>query len=136
STRSFMEPRFGHDFSQVRVHTDERAAESARSVNALAYTAGQDVVFGGGQYEPGTNEGKKLLAHELTHVVQQHGEANHTHLQKKTSQASTISTQASRTNETPIHYLEEAVVLLEEARQLAVKTPPDLAEAFARFSKA
>jgi len=71
STRSFMESRFGHDFSRVRVHTDERAAESARSVNALAYTAGQDVVFGRGQYEPGTNEGKKLLAHELTHVVQQ-----------------------------------------------------------------
>src|SRR5881398_1945464 len=66
-TRAFMEPRFGHDFSQVRVHTDERAAESAEAVNALAYTAGQDVVFGGGQYEPGTNEGKKLLAHELTH---------------------------------------------------------------------
>ena len=71
STRSFMEPRFGHDFSRVRVHADERAAESARAVNALAYTVGQDVVFGGGQYEPGTNEGKKLLAHELTHVVQQ-----------------------------------------------------------------
>ncbi len=71
STRSFMEPRFGHDFSRVRVHTDERAAESARAVNALAYTAGQDVVFGGGQYEPETMEGKKLLAHELTHVVQQ-----------------------------------------------------------------
>ncbi|HEX6552912.1 MAG TPA: DUF4157 domain-containing protein [Ktedonobacteraceae bacterium] len=71
STRSFMEPRFGHDFSRVRVHTDERAAESARSVNALAYTAGQDVMFGKGQYVPGTNEGKKLLAHELTHVVQQ-----------------------------------------------------------------
>src|SRR5947209_2505170 len=71
STRSFMEPRFGHDFSQLRVHTYERAAESARSVNALAYTAGQDVGFGGGQYEPGTMEGKKLLAHELTHVVQQ-----------------------------------------------------------------
>src|SRR5438270_13216460 len=71
STRSFMEPRFGHDFSRVRVHADGRAAESAQSVNALAYTVGQDVVFGGGQYEPETMEGKKLLAHELTHVVQQ-----------------------------------------------------------------
>jgi Domain of unknown function (DUF4157) len=71
STRSFMEPRFRHDFSRVRVHTDERAAESARVVNALAFTTGQDVVFGKGQYVPGTNEGKKLLAHELTHVVQQ-----------------------------------------------------------------
>ena len=70
-TRSFMEPRFSHDFSQVRVHTDERAAESARSVNALAYTVGQDLVFGQGHYDPRTSEGKQLLAHELTHVVQQ-----------------------------------------------------------------
>jgi hypothetical protein len=70
-TRAFMEPRFGHDFSRVRVHTDARAAESARSVNALAYTVGRNVVFGTGQYSPGTGEGRKLLAHELTHVVQQ-----------------------------------------------------------------
>src|SRR5690348_10689940 len=66
-----MESRFGQDFSQVRVHTDTKAAESARAVNALAYTVGQDVVFGEGQYTPGTQEGKSLLAHELTHVVQQ-----------------------------------------------------------------
>src|SRR6266566_8361148 len=72
-TRAFMEPRFGHDFSNVRVHTDARAAESARAVNALAYTVGRDVVFGRGQYMPGTSEGKRLMAHELTHVVQQKG---------------------------------------------------------------
>ena len=72
-TRAFMEPRFGHDFSQVRVHMDARAAESARAVNALAYTVGRDVVFGKGEYEPGTSEGKRLMAHELTHVVQQGG---------------------------------------------------------------
>jgi hypothetical protein len=70
-TRAFMEPRFGHDFSQVRVHTDARAAESVRAVNALAYTVGRDVVFGVGQYKPDSMEGKRLLAHELTHVVQQ-----------------------------------------------------------------
>src|SRR5260221_217089 len=70
-TRAFVEPRFGHDFSQVRVHIDEKAAKSARSVNALAYTVGRDVVFGTGQYAPGTNEGEHLLAHELAHVVQQ-----------------------------------------------------------------
>jgi len=70
-TRSFMEPRFGHDFSQVRVHADERAAESAQAVNALAYTVGSDVVFGPGEYTPTTSKGKRLLAHELTHVVQQ-----------------------------------------------------------------
>ena len=70
-TRTFMESRFGHDFSGVRVHTDGRAAESARSVNALAYTVGRNVVFGAGQYTPTTTAGKRLLAHELTHVVQQ-----------------------------------------------------------------
>jgi hypothetical protein len=68
-TREFMESRFGYDFSKVRVHTDEKAAESARMLNAKAYTLGQDVVFGSGQYSA-TSEGKKLLAHELTHVVQ------------------------------------------------------------------
>ncbi len=70
-TRSFMEPRFGHDFSGVRVHTDVRAGESAQAVNALAYTVGQDVVFGAGHYPPHTNVGQRLVAHELTHVVQQ-----------------------------------------------------------------
>jgi hypothetical protein len=71
ATRAFMEPRFGHDFSHVRVHTDARAAESAQAVNALAYTVGPDVVFGAGQYAPHSREGQRLLAHELTHVVQQ-----------------------------------------------------------------
>ncbi len=71
STREFMESRFGHDFSQVRVHTDEQAVESAQVVNAQAYTVGSDIVFDRGQYAPGTHEGNYLLAHELTHVVQQ-----------------------------------------------------------------
>lgn len=70
-TRAYMEPRIGHDFSKVRVHIDARAAESARSVNALAYTVGQNVVFGSGQYRPDSIDGKRLMAHELTHVVQQ-----------------------------------------------------------------
>jgi hypothetical protein len=70
-TRAFMEPRFGHDFSQVQVHTDDQAAESAQAVNALAYTVGSDVVFGAGEYDPDSAEGQELLAHELTHVVQQ-----------------------------------------------------------------
>lgn len=70
-TRAFMEPRFGANFSSVRVHTDAKAAESARAVHALAYTVGRDVVFGAGQYAPETATGKRLLAHELTHVVQQ-----------------------------------------------------------------
>ncbi|MFH2102454.1 MAG: DUF4157 domain-containing protein [Chloroflexota bacterium] len=69
--RRFMEGRFGQDFHHVRVHSDARAAESAREVNALAYTVGNNVVFGRGQYAPATAEGRRLIAHELTHVIQQ-----------------------------------------------------------------
>jgi len=69
--RAFMEPRFGRNLSQVQVHTDAKAAESAQAINALAYTFGKNVVFGAGQYVPGNSQGKKLLAHELAHVVQQ-----------------------------------------------------------------
>ena len=75
-TRALMEPRFGHDFSRVRVHTDARAAQSARAVNALASTIGRDVVFGAGQYAPGTHAGQRLVAHELTHVVQQSAQSD------------------------------------------------------------
>ena len=71
STRDFMEPRFGYDFSRVRIHSDARAAASAQSVNALAYTVGTDVVFAAAQFSPATAQGRKLLAHELAHVVQQ-----------------------------------------------------------------
>jgi hypothetical protein len=70
-TREFMESRIGHDFSQVRIHTDDRAAKSAKSLNALAYIAGSDVVFGATQYAPQTSSGKRLIAHELAHTIQQ-----------------------------------------------------------------
>lgn len=70
-TRAFFEPRFGHDFSRVRVHADHEAARSARAVNALAYTVGNHVVFGSGQFSPSTKSGQRLLAHELVHVGQQ-----------------------------------------------------------------
>lgn len=71
ATRALMESRFRRDFNRVRVHTDAKAAESAQTVNALAYTVGSDIVFGEDQYDSGTTKGKRLLAHELTHVVQQ-----------------------------------------------------------------
>ena len=71
STRAFFEPRFGYDFSHVRVHNDASVAETARALNAKAFTVGRDIAFGAGQYSPETASGKKLLAHELTHVVQQ-----------------------------------------------------------------
>src|SRR5438876_7230652 len=71
STRAFMESRFGHDFAHVRVHADARAAESARAVNALAYTVGRDMVFSTGRYAPTDAAGRHLISHELTHVIQQ-----------------------------------------------------------------
>jgi hypothetical protein len=70
-TRADMEARFNHDFGNVRLHSDPKAAESARAVNALAYTVGSDVVLGAGETSPHTDAGQKVLAHELTHVVQQ-----------------------------------------------------------------
>jgi hypothetical protein len=71
NTKSFFENSMGYDFSAVKIHTGSEAANSARSINALAYTSGNHIVFNQNQYDPGTTSGKKLLAHELTHVVQQ-----------------------------------------------------------------
>jgi hypothetical protein len=74
-TQSHFTAKFRQDFSRVRVHTDEQAAESARAVGALAYTVGNNVVFGAGRYSPANSSGRRLLAHELTHVVQQQHES-------------------------------------------------------------
>ncbi len=74
ATTAFFEPRFGYDFSQVRVHTDGCAAEAAQAVQARAFTLGKHITFATGEYRPETHEGRRLLAHELTHVTQQ-GEA-------------------------------------------------------------
>jgi hypothetical protein len=71
TARQFFEPRFGYNFSNVKLHTDSVAAKSAQSINALAYTSGNNIVFNSGQYSPESDHGKKLIAHELTHVVQQ-----------------------------------------------------------------
>lgn len=71
ATRDYFEPRFGHDFSRVRVHTDAAAQQSATAVQALAYTVGSHIVFNGGRYAPTGSDGRKLLAHELAHTVQQ-----------------------------------------------------------------
>ncbi|MDR4518601.1 MAG: DUF4157 domain-containing protein [Nitrosomonas sp.] len=74
--RGFFESRMGHGFGDVRIHTDEHAARSAETIHARAFTLGRDIVFNRGQYRPGTLEGDKLLAHELTHVIQQRGGLN------------------------------------------------------------
>ena len=73
ASRAFFESGFGHDFAKVRIHSDARASDSARNVNARAYTVGRDIVFGRGEYDPQSSAGRHLLAHELAHVVQQSG---------------------------------------------------------------
>jgi hypothetical protein len=77
ATRGWMASRFGEDFAHVRVHTDDRAAASARTLGARAYTVGSDLVFEAGKYAPASAEGKRLLAHELAHVVQQRASGDH-----------------------------------------------------------
>jgi hypothetical protein len=100
--RAFMEQRFRHDFSLVRVHTDAKAIESARAVNAKAYTIGRNMVFGAGYYEPGISTGQRLLAHELAHVVQQ------------TSTGQTLQRDAG-TSAAPAVVRQNLVILLEES---------------------
>jgi len=82
-SRAFFEPRFGRDLGDVRVHTGANAAEVSDSVRAKAFTTGKDVVFGAGQYAPGTGAGQRLLAHELTHVVQQSGSVHTAAIQRQ-----------------------------------------------------
>jgi hypothetical protein len=98
ATRAFMEPRFGYDFSQVRVHTGATAEQSAQDVNAHAFTVGYDMVLGAGRYAPATNEGRRLLAHELTHVVQAGSTASNPALQP--SSVETLEREARRVAET------------------------------------
>ena len=121
STRDFMESRFGHDFGSVRLHTGPKAAESARAVNALAYTVGSDVVFGEGQQATHGDAGRRVLAHELTHVVQQS-----TGLGRKVLQRWTLNS----CNQAQSVYVEDAFAksydnLSKAARRLAQKPTTD-----------
>jgi Domain of unknown function (DUF4157) len=95
TVRAFFEPRFGHDFSRVRVHTDQTAERSARAVNAQAYTTGSHIVFGGGYYSPETLNGRRLLAHELTHVVQQGATSMSTAIMQRVPQYTGASADAA-----------------------------------------
>ena len=95
-----MEQCFGHDFSSVRVHTDAAAERSAQDVNAKAYTVGNKIMFGAGRFAPGTHEGRRLIAHELTHVVQQSGtDRNYASQGNEQRGLFSIATQTSRSRE-------------------------------------
>jgi len=134
--RQDMEQRFGHDFSGVRLHTGEAAEQSAQDVNAQAYTVGQDIVFGAGRFAPAVHEGRRLLAHELTHVVQQH--KHHPRVQRQ--QSATLLTPAAATAavaDVTSRYDEDSIRMLEAfARQPSdgVFDTAD-AEAIAKFQQ-
>jgi len=128
ATRGFMESRFGHDFSQVRVHTDAQAAESARAVNARAYTVGRDIAFGSGQYAPGSSTGQHLLAHELAHVMQQ--QSDNTRLQRSpddTAKRTDVVLLMAAGLET------EALVLAPKGKVLKVSTLEEMTTALKNF---
>jgi Domain of unknown function (DUF4157) len=116
SVRSFFEPRFGRDFSDVRVHFDSRANEAASAVQARAFTLGRDVVFDTGQYAPQTEEGQRLLAHELAHVAQQGQAARQPQIQRSPAPAAGAVPASGPTKPRP--YFEE---LLEEIRANRLK---------------
>ncbi|HLM54878.1 MAG TPA: DUF4157 domain-containing protein [Pyrinomonadaceae bacterium] len=102
-TRDFMESRFGHDFSRVRIHDDTRADASSRALDAAAYTVGRDIVFRAGRYEPGTAAGRRLIAHELTHVLQQGAAGLGPRLQRQPDEkAKTPEPEKAKTPERPV----------------------------------
>ncbi|MBW4608226.1 MAG: DUF4157 domain-containing protein [Hassallia sp. WJT32-NPBG1] len=94
--RTFMEPRFGTDFSQVRVHNDGTAVQLNRKLQARAFTHGNDIFFNAGQYEPGSDSGKQLLAHELTHVIQQTGSISNKQVSRKPVETDQLHLQAKQ----------------------------------------
>lgn len=101
-TRSFFEPRFGYDFGNVKVHADVLAAKSAHSLNALAYTSGNNIVFNAEQYSPGTDMGKRLLSHELTHVVQQNNDVHTKKIQRMSMGSGTPPNWSAPANIRPV----------------------------------
>ena len=109
ASRNFFEQRFGHDFSNVRIHSDDRAAQSAKGIHAQAYTTGHHIVFGAGHYSPDTHAGQKLLAHELTHVIQQ-GSGEHIQRKEKPGLAHVVqrSTTQQRVMRAPDDLTEKA----------------------------
>jgi hypothetical protein len=114
-TREYFEPKFGYDFSGVRVHNDSKASEVASSINAKAFTSGRNVVFGAGEYSPETDSGKHLLAHELTHVIQQSKLPSHV----RVFQESFI--QQQKTGKKPARTLPPGEKYREQFRQLHIE---------------
>lgn len=126
SIRAFFEPYIGYNFSHVRLHTDSRAAEVAKSLNAEALTTGRDIIFSASQYLPETSKGKKLLAHELTHVVQQSKgqpiKLNHMSVQRQEQEMVEKSTQPSYDMGNPVSNATEVFYTITESNFAKVHT--------------
>jgi hypothetical protein len=141
--RAFFESRFGRDFSQVRIHTDESSAKMARAIDSKAFTVGHDVVFAAGHYTPGTLSGRMLLAHELTHVVQQRKTnpisdqfySCHRHNRRIIGRASTFSTLAVGTETVQLGRLEPIMGPGEESRHRIREEVGQLSERYIRISQ-
>jgi len=116
--RNFFESRFGADFSQVRIHNDSQAGQTSRDLQARAFTVGSDIAFGAGEYQPGTNEGRRLIAHELTHVVQQTGAVS----REVVDEEETVAIQPK------LEVNEPGDVYEQEADQVMRMTEPDIKE--------
>lgn len=114
--RAYFEPRFGFDFSSVRVHTDPAAAGATRALQARAFTAGRDIVFAAGEYAPGAHEGRRLLAHELAHVVQQHDRPARGLYMRQPAQPPVHQATVAEAAE----FLEEMAAFLERQREFAL----------------
>jgi Domain of unknown function (DUF4157) len=110
-TRGFFESRMNHDFGNVRVHDNSSAAQSARAINAYAYTLGNNIVFGKNEYQPNTQKGKRLLAHELAHVLQKNNSIHRYTIEDCPEDADTL---IGETIPKSIEMLEHAIAKLEE----------------------
>jgi hypothetical protein len=122
-TRAFMEPRFRHDFSKVRIHTDLKAAESAKIVNALAYTVGTNVIFSEGQYRPKILVSKKLIAHKLTHTIQQNRSQSNIQSQLKISDSNNTNEQEANRVSKAIVQSQYSPIVSSEPIQISRETP-------------
>ncbi len=118
STLSFFEPRFGQSFSDVRVHTGARAADSARSVNARAYTVGNHVVFAPSEFVPNSSAGRRLIAHELTHVAQQSG-SRESHVARQPAPAALHQQEREESIRAAIRFLEGLQLIISSTRERA-----------------
>jgi hypothetical protein len=137
NTRDFMESRIGCDLSGVRVHTDAHAADSAKAIDAEAYTVGRDIVFGTSKYQPQNRSGRTLLAHELAHVAQ-NGGSNRPAIQRRAEDAPE-QLSAQRFRRGPVHptstRVDAAIELVRRALIYATDTPPQNDKALDNLAK-